>query len=92
MTGWPSIIAVIVSYVKRGDAAGTYLESHFSWLIRTFWFALLWLLLSIAIALTFFGLPLAFFMLIVTGGWVLYRIARGVLRLMAEQAMPMPAR
>ncbi len=40
--GWPSIIAVIINYVKRGDARGTWLESHFSWQIRTFWFALLW--------------------------------------------------
>ena len=40
--GWPSIIAVIVSYVKRDEARGTWLESHFSWQIRTFWYALLW--------------------------------------------------
>ena len=40
--GWPSIIAVIINYVKRGDARGTWLESHFTWQIRTFWFALLW--------------------------------------------------
>ena len=40
--GWPSIIAVIINYVKRGEARGTWLESHFSWQIRTFWFALLW--------------------------------------------------
>jgi uncharacterized membrane protein len=36
--GWPSIIAVIINYVKRGDARGTWLESHFTWQIRTFWF------------------------------------------------------
>jgi uncharacterized membrane protein len=40
--GWPSIIAVIINYVKRGEARGTWLESHFDWQIRTFWFALLW--------------------------------------------------
>jgi uncharacterized membrane protein len=40
--GWPSIIAVIINYVKRGDARGTWLESHFSWQIRTFWYAVLW--------------------------------------------------
>ena len=38
--GWPSIIAVIINYVKRGEARGTWLESHFTWQIRTFWFAL----------------------------------------------------
>ena len=40
--GWPSIIAVIINYVKRDEARGTYLESHFRWQIRTFWFGLLW--------------------------------------------------
>ena len=40
--GWPSIIAVIINYVKRNDARGTWLESHFTWQIRTFWFALAW--------------------------------------------------
>ena len=43
--GWPSIIAVIINYVKRGDVQGTWLESHFRWQIRTFWFGLLWVAL-----------------------------------------------
>ena len=37
LTGWPSIIAVILNYVKRSEARGTWLESHFRWQIRTFW-------------------------------------------------------
>jgi uncharacterized membrane protein len=41
--GLPSIVAVILNYVKRADVRGTYLDSHFSWQLRTFWFALLWL-------------------------------------------------
>ncbi len=40
--GWPSIIAVIINYVKRSDVRGTWLDSHFSWQIRTFWWAMLW--------------------------------------------------
>jgi len=43
--GWPSIIAVILNYVYRGDARGTWLETHFTWQIRTFWYALGWSLL-----------------------------------------------
>src|SRR5687768_1341455 len=43
LTGWPSIIAVILNYAKRSDVRGTYLDSHFSWQIRTFWYTLLWL-------------------------------------------------
>ena len=43
--GWPSIIAVIINYVERSDVRGTYLDSHFSWQIRTFWYALLWIVI-----------------------------------------------
>ena len=45
LTGWPSIIAVVLNYVKRGEARGTWLESHFRWQIRTFWYGLLWVAL-----------------------------------------------
>ena len=89
LTGWPSIIGIILSYVKRGDAVDTYLESHFNWLIRTFWFALMWLLISIIIAMTLFGIPLALLMLIFTGLWVLYRIVRGVVHMLNIKPMPM---
>ena len=87
LTGWPSIIAVVLNYVKRGDAQGTYLASHFDWQIRTFWFALVWLLLSFLLMITFFGIPIAFLMVCFTGLWVLYRIIRGLLRLMKAQAI-----
>jgi uncharacterized membrane protein len=39
---WPSFIGIIVDYIKRGDVEGTMLESHYTWLIRTFWWSLLW--------------------------------------------------
>ena len=58
--GWPSIIAVIVNYMYRGEARGTWLESHFTWQIRTFWFALAWavlvVLLSIPLTLIVVGI------------------------------------
>jgi uncharacterized membrane protein len=47
LTGWPSLIAVILNYVKRGDVRGTWLESHFRWQIRTFWYGLLWVSLCL---------------------------------------------
>jgi uncharacterized membrane protein len=87
LTGWPSIIAVLLNYAKRSDAAGTYLASHFSWQIRTFWFALLWLGVSTLLAITFFGIPIALLMVGLTGLWVLYRIIRGLLRLMDHLPM-----
>ena len=83
LVGWPSIIAVILNYLKRGDVAGTWLDSHFRWQIRTFWFCLLWALVAIALGLTLIGLPLTFFILAVVTVWLIYRVVRGWLALNA---------
>src|SRR6185369_3210637 len=56
LTGWPSIIAVIMNYLKRGDVRGTWLESHFRWQIRTFSFGLLWVSLCLLFILVTFGI------------------------------------
>ena len=77
LVGWPSIIAVILNYVKRSDVNGTWLESHFSWQIRTFWFAALWVLIAIAVGLTVIGLPLTIVILVAITVWLIYRVARG---------------
>lgn len=87
LSGWPSIIAVVLNYVKRNEVTGSYLESHFRWQIRTFWFSLLWLFGSVVVALTFFGIPIAFLMVCFTGVWVLYRIIRGLLTLAEEKSI-----
>ena len=39
---WPAFIGVVLDYVKRGDVQETVLESHYGWLIRTFWWSFLW--------------------------------------------------
>src|SRR5262245_56195389 len=56
--GWPSIIAVILNYAKRSEARGTWLESHFRWQIRTFWYGLLWFALSLILAVATLGFGL----------------------------------
>ena len=88
ISGWPSIIAVILNYVLRMDVRGTYLESHFRWQIRTFWFALVWVLVALLFIFTFVGIPFAIIIAWVAGLWVLYRIVRGLLRLLDEKSMP----
>jgi uncharacterized membrane protein len=89
--GWPSILAVIINYVKRSDARGTWLESHFAWQIRTFWLAVVW---TCAVAIT--GALLAIVLVgfaiwavgfFVLGVWAIYRIAKGWMRLQARQAV-----
>src|SRR5512145_3250336 len=86
--GWPSIIAVILNYVKRSDVRGTWLDSHFSWQIRTFWYALLWVVVGAVLFVTVVGIPVAYVLWWVTGVWVLYRIIRGALALSSERPMP----
>ncbi len=88
VTGWPSILAVILNYLKRGRVKGSFLESHFRWQIRTFWFALLWIVVALLLVLSLFGLPLAWVVVAVSGLWVLYRVARGWLRLLDREPMP----
>jgi uncharacterized membrane protein len=89
LTGWPSIIAVIINYVKRSDVRGTFIDSHFSWQIRTFWWALLWALLAGVLIMTVIGIPVAWVIAVATGVWVLYRIVRGWLALLSQKPMPM---
>jgi uncharacterized membrane protein len=88
LTGWPSIIAVILNYAKRSEVRGTFLDSHFGWQIRTFWYALLWLLVGGVAFVTVIGILVAVIVWVLTGLWVLYRIARGWMTLSAEKPMP----
>jgi uncharacterized membrane protein len=89
LSGWPSIIAVILNYLKRSDVRGTWLDSHFGWQIRTFWFALLWLFAGGVLFVTLVGIPIAIAIWLGTGIWVLYRIVRGWMGLAATKAMPL---
>jgi uncharacterized membrane protein len=88
LTGWPSIIAVILNYVKRSEVRATWLDSHFSWQIRTFWFALLWLAIGGILFITVIGIPFALALWFGTGVWVLYRIIRGWLALSSQKIVP----
>ena len=87
--GLPSIIAVIINYVKRSDVRGTYLESHFGWQIRPFWFAALWaalgVLLWVVLAIVLIGFLIGPAILMLTGLWVIYRVVRGWLALRDER-------
>lgn len=87
LTGWPSLIAVALNYLMRSDVRGTYLDSHFSWQIRTFWFALLWIVIAGLLFITVIFIPIAWIMVFVIGAWVIYRMIRGVLRLSAGEAI-----
>ena len=84
--GWPSIVAVVINYVKRSEARGTWLESHFGWQIRTFWYALGWSLLVLLVSaplvfLFFLGFATWAVGMFLLGIWAIYRVVRGWLAL-----------
>jgi uncharacterized membrane protein len=77
------IAAVVINYVKKDEVAGTWLESHFRWQIRTFWFGLLWGVIGGILCIVFVG----FFVLAALAIWIIYRIVKGALAL--NDAKPM---
>jgi uncharacterized membrane protein len=81
--GVTAIVAIVMNYVKKDDMAGTFLESHFRWQIRTFWFGLLWGVLGYITVLLVFG----WLILAANGVWMIYRIVKGWLRLNDNKAM-----
>ncbi len=86
------IVAVIIAYVRRSEAAGTWLASHYRWLIRTFWFSLLWAmvggLILVTLGLILIGIPIAFGIWIAATIWVIYRLVRGYVLFKDSKAIP----
>lgn len=83
LVGITSIVAIIINYVKKDDVSGTWLESHFRWQIRTFWFGLLWAVIGF---ITLF-IVVGWFVLVANGIWFIYRIVKGFLRLNDNKPM-----
>jgi uncharacterized membrane protein len=85
------IVGVVVAYVSRGDLRGTWAESHLTWLIRTFWWSLLWNVLVglVVLGTLFLGYPIAWVIWVATAIWVIYRVVRGFL--LFNDRRPIPA-
>ncbi|MCI2809454.1 DUF4870 family protein [Eoetvoesiella caeni] len=83
--GLATVAAVVLAYLKRADAAGTVYAAHMDWVLRTFWWGLLWLVLSLIATLFYLGWPA----LLVLGVWLVYRVIRGWLGLFAGE-LPTP--
>ncbi len=92
LMGIVGIVAIILAYVKRGEATGTWLASHYRWLIRTFWYSLLWgivgALIFVLLAIIIIGLVIGYAIWVATTIWVLYRLIRGYLLFNASQPVP----
>ena len=81
--GLSFIAAVIVNYIKQSEVEGTWLESHFRWQIRTFWFSVLWSIIGFVLVFVLIG----YLVLAADALWVIYRIVRGWINLSEGKAM-----
>ena len=83
LVGITAIVAIVMNYIKKDDVAGTFLESHFRWQIRTFWFGLLWSVVGIVLMVVLVGWAVLFANTV----WMIYRLAKGWLRLNDNKPM-----
>ncbi len=92
LIGIVGIVAIILAYVKRAEAAGTWLDSHYRWLIRTFWFSLLWgaigAVVFVLLLIIVIGVFIGYLIWVATTIWVLYRLLRGYT--LFNQSKPIP--
>ena len=73
VVGVTAIAGLILNYLKRDEVKGTYLEAHFTWQIKTFWYALLGMILGWLLAIVLIG----FLIWAVVGLWYIYRVVKG---------------
>ena len=93
-TAWIlAVIAVFVGAVKRDDYRGSYLDTHISWLSRTFWWGLLWIviasLLTFLMIVTVILIIVAWMPFTALFIWYLYRVVRGWLLLNDKKPAPL---
>jgi uncharacterized membrane protein len=89
-TAWLlAVVAIFIGMAKRPDVNGTYLESHVSWLSRTFWWGLLWIaicsVITFILVITIVGILIWWLPWTILFLWYLYRVIRGWLKLNDRQ-------
>ncbi|ASC89789.1 DUF4870 family protein [Alcaligenes faecalis] len=75
--GITALVAIIINYIKRDEVRGTYLESHFDWQIRTFW----WGLVGVVLSFLLMAILVGFVTIVIVSVWILYRLIKGLLAL-----------
>ena len=83
--GLPAIVAIVINYIKREDAAGTLYESHFAWQIRSFWWGLAWAVVGTLTAIIGIGFLILGALVI----WLIYRMVKGLLFWNDHKPMPL---
>lgn len=85
-TGLTAIVGVIINHLKVNDTDSAFIRSHHRWMLRTFWWGLLWSLICGVLTLIFIGL-IGYAILAV---WWIYRIVRGLLAFAERRQLPLP--
>lgn len=85
-TGLTAIVGVIINHLKVNDTDSAFIRSHHRWLLRTFWWGLLWTLICGVLTLIFIGV-IGYAILAI---WWIYRIVRGLLAFAERRTMPLP--
>ncbi|MDB5839750.1 MAG: putative transrane protein [Herminiimonas sp.] len=83
-----SWIPLIISYLKRPDTAGTFVYSHHTWQIRSFWWYVLWIIVGGILFATIIGIPLAWLVWAIAWVWKAYRLIKGFIALNDNKPMP----
>lgn len=83
-----SWIPLIISYLKRDAAAGTFVYSHHTWQIRSFWWFLFWSAIGWICIFTFVGIVIGIPILGIAWIWKAYRLIKGLLDLNNNKPMP----
>jgi uncharacterized membrane protein len=83
-----SWIPLIINYVKRDDTTETFVYSHHSWQIRSFWWYFFWMVVGGIVFVTVVGIPLAWLIWTAAWVWKAYRLIKGILDLNDNKPMP----
>ncbi len=89
-----SFIPLVINYIKRDETDGTFLRTHHSWQIRSFWWYIVWIVVGGVLFATIIGIPLAWLVWLGAWIWKAYRLIKGFLDLGNNRPMPgypMPA-
>ena len=83
--GITPLIGVVLAYVNRGRSAA-WIETHYTWAIRTFWIGLLYALISFILAFILVG----FLLMLATAVWFILRCTFGLQALTRDEPMKNP--
>jgi uncharacterized membrane protein len=90
VVGITSLIGVVLAYVQKGDHPGSWMESHFTYLIRTFWLGLAGGVICLVLMLTIILIPVAWLGLVGLAVWAIVRSVKSILAAQKEQPIPDP--